>query len=374
MNRKIFLKIARQIYKIAVKLPRIELPQIIEKEVLDCYYDFVNNTEEISKTYVIENIRQKCQGWKFESLLKNRFDNKIILQLHDYDEYHYGSFTDMNHDIYISVEYDNNSDIDNITHEVQHYFQHDIIDEEKLKKYIEQAKEPLNDFNDNYLLRQSQFIQQIGSCCKRLFNLYMTVFYKEVNFQQFYQKYIEDKLQINVDKLKSSRFESKLKSSLKFLSLYKNKDINQYNKIKQQIIEYTQVAIKQRQNLEKILQSKNYSLIQKLILENKQDQSFIKNAIDILIINNKTKLLTVIIQHFQLFDLIDYNKISFVHMFNIFRFCKNKQNKKKLIENIAKSKNSILINKFIFNLYLLKLDKSFEQQLIQILKNWINLI
>lgn len=43
MNLKLFIKIARQIYKIAAKLPRLPLPQKIEKEVLDCYNDFVNN-------------------------------------------------------------------------------------------------------------------------------------------------------------------------------------------------------------------------------------------------------------------------------------------------------------------------------------------
>lgn len=372
MNRKIFLKIARQIYKIAVKLPRIELPQIIEKEVLDCYYDFVNNTEEISKTYVIENIRQKCQGWKFESLLKNRFDNKIILQLNSHDKYSYGSFTDLNHDVYISVQHNHPIDIDNITHEVQHYFQHDIIDEEKLKRYIEQAKTKTNGFDDNYLLRQSQFVQQIGSCCKRLFNLYMTTFYKEINFQQFYQKYIEDKLQINIDKLKSSRFESNAQFSLRFLSLYKNKDIIQYEKIKQQIIEYAWEAIKQRQSLQKVLQSKNYSLIQKLILENKQDQKFVNAAIDILIKDKKNKLLTVIIEHFELFNLIDYNTIPFVHILRIFIYCKNKNNKIKLIENIAKSKNMNLILFIADNLQRMDIEQKLKQQCLDILKNWIN--
>ena len=46
MNYRLLYKIAKQIYKIATDLPELPLPKQIEKEALDCYYDYVNNNGE----------------------------------------------------------------------------------------------------------------------------------------------------------------------------------------------------------------------------------------------------------------------------------------------------------------------------------------
>lgn len=382
MNKKLFLKIAKQIYKIATDLPRIPIPKEIQRQAKNCYYDYINNAgkngidcvRDINncnincKLYKITNVKEKCKSWNFYNLIKDRFNNVITLYFYDKQTALDKTLTTILHQIVISVDNDY-WDIINIKHQLQHYFQHVILDEDKLKQFVQQANNSKNE--QQYLLSDGQRIQQIGTCCQRFFDLYMKSYYQQIAFQQFYQKYIENKLQINVDKLKSSRFQNKSHYSMLFLKLVKEKDYQQYNQIKNQIIQYSNQAIKQRQNLQKVLYSKNYALIQNLILENKQDQSFIKNAIDILIKDKKTKLLTVIIEHFQLFDLINYNEIQFNQLLNIVKNCKKQDSKKEIVKNIVDTKNIQLIMFFIKNIRSAINQPQLLQQCSNILSNWI---
>lgn len=220
MNVNLFLKIARQIYKIAVKLPRIPLPQKIEKEALDCYYDFVNNDgvngKKITKMingqsinctcYEITDIKNKCKNWQNCSLIRHRFDDKIIIYFYERKNLYNKTFTDLNCNIIVAVDYDY-YDIIDIKHQLQHYFQLVILDQKKLQQYKKQALMFKNE--SEYLLSQSQRIQQIGSCCQKLFQLYMNGYYKQLTFEQFYDKKIENNIEINIEKLKSKRFEKK---------------------------------------------------------------------------------------------------------------------------------------------------------------------
>ena len=384
MNYRLLYKIAKQIYKIASDLPRLPLPKQIEKEALNCYYDYVNNDGKNGqdsfvntpigkldcKKYIIKNVKEKCKNWQFYNAIKDRFNNEIIINFVDKKWINHNSMTSIKHEIFICINHDA-QDEDDLTHELQHYFQHLILDQNKLKEIIQENTTNNNTQDEKYLLSKGQYIQQIGSCCKRFFNLYMKSFYKEISFEQFYEKHIQNKLEINIDKLQSSRFENYCKNSLLFLSLIKNRNKDEYQKIKAQIYDYVEQELKEEHNLQKVLQSKNYSLMQNLILQNKQDEEFINTVIQILTDNQKFKLLTAIIEHFKLFDKIDYNSIQPYHLLLIVKNCKNKDAQKEIIKNVSKSMNIHLINYFIPNIKKAITDISLLQECNIILRNWI---
>ena len=382
MNNKILLKIARQIYRIAADLPLLSLPKTIEKEALDCYYDFVNNDGQNGKDdyiinfgkkiqikkYIIQNIKSKANHWYKYDLIKDRFNDKIIICYYNKTFIQESPYTDYNHNIIVPINNDT-SDVANIKHELQHYFQHLVIDEWKLDQYIQQMKKISN--LQQYLLSQGQRIQQIGTCCQRFFDLYMKSYYQESSFQQFYYNFIENKLQVDLEKLQSKRFENYCKNSLLFLSLIKNKDEKEYEEIRKHIINYANQSLLQRQNLQTVLNSKNYSLIQNLIMNNKTDKKFIDDTIQILLSNKKFKLLTVILQHYNIYNLLDFNQLTNLQLFNITKNTKDIKNKVDVMDYVLNSKNAQLIKLFMFNLQDLKLSQNIYDEYLIKFKNWI---
>lgn len=384
MNIKQFFRIARQIYKTASQpLPYLQLPDVIEKEALQCFYDYVNNDGKKGKSqikkignidikckhYVIDNVKQKCKDWQFCDSMKGRFNNKIDIYFCDRQRMMQQNITDCDHNIIISVLNDH-QDYISLIHELQHYFQHVILDQDKLKE-IEIESKQISDLYQ-YLLSKGQRIQQIGNCCQRFFDLYMKSYYKQLTFEQFFEKYIENSPFLNIKKLKSRRFEGYANLSMIFLLLLKNQSMQEYLKVKKYIIEYANKKLKQQKNLQKIFQSKNYFVLQNLILENKQDSNFIKMVVNLLIENKKYSLTTAIVENFQLFDILNFHEINKVDLFLMVRNLKKEQSFYYVIYRILNSKDEQLIDFFKDNVENISVDKNIVNECYKLFKEHKN--
>lgn len=344
MNIDKILKIAKQLYNYLMR-QKIKLPENILNQVLSFYNDFQNDGKKgqivdfknfIATKYVIKNIKHKLKGWYKKKQIKRFFGDELEIVFSD--NCPIPSHMLENHSsILINVNY-SNSDINNIKHELLHYFQHMLASEQELEKYYSQLYSNLKQFQ-----KSSEYITYIENSCFYIFQLYMKTYNKDINFKDFYENKIQKKLNttyfLDIEQLQTLRYNQPYNFVIQFLTIIYNRDKNEYNEIKQSIFEYSQQQSKNKNNLKEFINKKNYHQLAWLITNHGEEKEFVKDTLNLLIQNKQYKFLQYVLQHN--IDLLNSQNSNLFNPKDIIVFVQNikkNANKYKLLNFIKDNK------------------------------------
>lgn len=335
----LILTIAKQIY--AEKyFQKINIPDNILQQCLQFYKDFWKNNGQSGtntrlgvancKSYTINNILVKIKNWyKFKNI-KRTFGQQLKIYFNDQNLYP-SSLSKDHSFIYINVSYDRQT-IMNIKHELQHYFQHMVVDQDQYEQFYQQIE------NKYEIQKKSQYITYYQMSKDSIFQLYKKSNNKD-NFLQFYeetiQKEITDK-QHAVYENESYREENNAKLVIQFLRKLYNNNIETYKKLKKEIIQFATQQCQKQNNVQFFIQQNNYHQLAWIITNKNTDKDTIQNVLSLLIQHKKFNFVQYIIEHN---NYLIQQAIQYLSDNDLIR----------LIGNLKKKQSLFLVLNFILN-------------------------